>query len=203
MSIFVTDSGFKYVIPQVQNMKQSLNILKSQNKSYVTNDGQSVSLSWCQAPIWGPRPDFYQWQLQVCWCRAPSLMRGRVCRSQLLLALTSAVILGTKSRGSQNHILLSQIQDSPNLVVQVLVFISPRNRVAQLNPQVLDSLFVSFCDSQGYGGGIRTSLHAGNWLSLTVLLITPWHGPHRKHRSCVAVSSCCSAKMLVCKAVTQ
>jgi hypothetical protein len=24
-------------------------------QSYVTTDGQSVSLSWCQAPVWGPR----------------------------------------------------------------------------------------------------------------------------------------------------
>jgi hypothetical protein len=25
-------------------------------------DGQSASLSWCQAPIWGLRPDFYYCQ---------------------------------------------------------------------------------------------------------------------------------------------
>jgi hypothetical protein len=29
-------------------------------KSYVMmTEGQSASLSWCQAPIWGLRPDFY------------------------------------------------------------------------------------------------------------------------------------------------
>jgi hypothetical protein len=38
---------------------------------------------------------------------------------------------------------------------------SPRNRVAQLYPQALGSLFVASYDSQGYGGGIRTRLHAG------------------------------------------
>jgi hypothetical protein len=27
--------------------------------SYVTTDGQSASLSWNKAPIWGLRPDFY------------------------------------------------------------------------------------------------------------------------------------------------
>jgi hypothetical protein len=37
--------------------------------------------------------------------------------------------------------------------------ISPRNRVAQLYPQTLGSLFVAFYDRQGYGGGIRTRLH--------------------------------------------
>jgi hypothetical protein len=30
--------------------------------SYITTDGQSASLSWCQAPISGLRPDFYYCQ---------------------------------------------------------------------------------------------------------------------------------------------
>jgi hypothetical protein len=37
---------------------------------------------------------------------------------------------------------------------QVLVFISPRNRVAQLYPQALGFLFVASYDSQGYGGAL-------------------------------------------------
>jgi hypothetical protein len=61
-----------------------------------------------------------------------SLTRGWVCHLQLLLALASAVIHGSESRETHNHILLSQIRDSPNLEDQVPVFISPRNRVAQL-----------------------------------------------------------------------
>jgi hypothetical protein len=52
-------------------------------------------------------------QLRVCWCGALSLTRGRVCRLQLLLALASAVILGSESHGSRDHILLSQIRDFP------------------------------------------------------------------------------------------
>jgi hypothetical protein len=56
---------------------------------------------------------------------------------------------------------LFQIRDFPNLEGQVPVFISPRNRVAQLHPQALDSLFVASYDSQVYGGAIRTRLHAG------------------------------------------
>jgi hypothetical protein len=31
----------------------------SKSQRYVTTDGQSASLSWCQAPIWDLRPDFY------------------------------------------------------------------------------------------------------------------------------------------------
>jgi hypothetical protein len=49
--------------------------------------------------------------LRVCWCGALSLTRGRVFRLQLLLALASTVILGPESRGTLDHILLSQIRD--------------------------------------------------------------------------------------------
>jgi hypothetical protein len=50
-------------------------------------------------------------QLRVCWCGALSLTRGRVCRLQFLLALASAVILGSETHGTRNHTLLSQILD--------------------------------------------------------------------------------------------
>jgi hypothetical protein len=53
------------------------------------------------------------WQLRVCWFGAPSLTRGRVCRLQFLLVLASAVILGSESRRTRGHILLSQIRDFP------------------------------------------------------------------------------------------
>jgi hypothetical protein len=80
---------------------------------------------------------------------------------QLLLALASAVILRSESRGNHDHILLSQIWDSPILEAQVPIFMSPRNRVARLYPQALGSLSVASCDSQDYGGGIRPRLHTG------------------------------------------
>jgi hypothetical protein len=101
-------------------------------------------------------------QLQVCWCGALSLTWEWVCRLQLLLVLASTVILGSESCGTRDHILLSQIRDSPNLDGQIHVFITSRNRVAQLYPQALGSLFVASYDSQGYGGSIRTHLHAGS-----------------------------------------
>jgi hypothetical protein len=44
---------------------------------------------------------------------------------------------------------------------QVPLFKPPRNRVAQLYPQTLGSIFVASYDSQGYSGGIRTRLHTG------------------------------------------
>jgi hypothetical protein len=51
-----------------------------------------------------------------------SLTRGRVFHLQFQLVLTSAVIFVSESRGTRDHILLSQIRDSPNLEDQVPVF---------------------------------------------------------------------------------
>jgi hypothetical protein len=79
----------------------------------------------------------------------------------LLLDLASAVILGPESRRTHDHILLSQTRDSPKLEGQVPVFLSPRNGVAQLYPQALGSVFITYYNSQGYGGGILTHLHTG------------------------------------------
>jgi hypothetical protein len=82
---------------------------ESESESYVTTDGQSASLSWNKAPIWGLRPDFYYCETaRVCWRGALSLTRGQVCRLHLLLVLASAVILGTR-----DHILVSHIWDFP------------------------------------------------------------------------------------------
>jgi hypothetical protein len=90
-----------------------------------------------------------------------SLTRGWVCRLQLLLVLASAGILRSESRGTHDHVLLSQFRDSPDTEDQVPIYISPRNRVARLYPQALGSIFVASYDAQGYGGGIRTRLHMG------------------------------------------
>jgi hypothetical protein len=88
--------------------------LHSQQSHITTEVSQSVTLSWCQAPIWGPIPDFCYYQtVRVCWCGAASLTRGRVCSLQLLLVLASAVILGSHSCRTHDHILLSQIRPSP------------------------------------------------------------------------------------------
>jgi hypothetical protein len=54
-----------------------------------------------------------------------SLTRRWVRRLQLLLGRASAVILRSDSRGTHDHILLSQIRDSSNLEGHVPVFISP------------------------------------------------------------------------------
>jgi hypothetical protein len=78
----------------------------SQSKSYITTDGQSANLSWCQAPIWNPQPNFFLFliiirQLWVFWCRVPSVTRGRDCSLQSLLGLASTLFLW-----SHDHIIL-------------------------------------------------------------------------------------------------
>jgi hypothetical protein len=92
-------------------------------------------------------------QLWVCWSGALSLTGGRVCRLQLLLVLASAVILGSKSRGTHGHIYCLKFETHPTW----------RARSPYLYPPGTgwpSSLFVPSYDSQGYGGGIRTRLHA-------------------------------------------
>jgi hypothetical protein len=87
-----------------------------------------ISSSWRQVP-WDSRPLLFS-QLNTCGYSSyvtSSLTREWVCRLQLLLVLASAVILGSKSRGTND------------LEGQVPVFISPRNRIAQLYPQALGS----------------------------------------------------------------
>jgi hypothetical protein len=115
-----------------------LQLLLSENESEncVTTDGHLSSLSWCQAPISSWRPD-------CCYCQtvAGLLMWGALSDERKGLSFTIAagpaiaVIPGADSYGIHDHILLSQIRDSPNLEGQVSVFISPSNRVFQLYPQ--------------------------------------------------------------------
>jgi hypothetical protein len=99
-----------------------------------------------------------------------SLTRGWVYRLQSLLVLASAVILRSKSHGTHNHILLSQIRDSHNLEGQVPIFISLRNSVARLYRRALGSLLVALYDSHGYGGGIQSWLHTRFWLTHTSVI---------------------------------
>jgi hypothetical protein len=129
-------------------------------------------LSWCQAPIWGPKTRFL-FLSDSCglvdvrrplWQRTgPSFttVAGPRHRSH------------SRSRLSRNswYFIVSDSRLPPPPVGRVFVFTSPRNRMTQLNPQALGSLSVASYVSQDYGGGIRTRLHAGfRTLSKTKLL---------------------------------
>jgi hypothetical protein len=58
---------------------------------------------------------------------------------------------------------------------------SSSDRVAQLYPQALGSLFVAFYDSQGYGGGILTRLPPHGYYIMSGLLILT--GAYRRNDS--------------------
>jgi hypothetical protein len=123
----------------------------SQCQSYVTTDGQSASLSWRQAPIWGPRPDLY-------YChRGARLMWGALSDKRTGLSFTIAA--GSRQ---QSHSRVRVPRDSwPYFTVS-------HSRLPQSGgpgphiyiPQAPGSIFVASYDSQGCGGGIRTLLHA-------------------------------------------
>jgi hypothetical protein len=94
---------------------------KSETQSYFTTGGlQPISSSWRQAP-WDSRPVIL-FQLNTCG-HSPyvtsSLTIGWVCSLQFLLALASAVIFRSESRGNHDHILLSQIRDSPKMEARI------------------------------------------------------------------------------------
>jgi hypothetical protein len=98
-------------------------------------------------------------QLNACGYRpyVTSYLRRRfVCRLQLLLVLASVVILRSESRGTHDHTLHSQIRASLSVDVQVLVFISLKDRMAHLYHQALGSIFVASYDSH-YVSATETS----------------------------------------------
>jgi hypothetical protein len=112
------------------------------SSSYITTDSQSASLSWCQAPIWGPRPIslLLSWiilrQLRICWWGAASLTRNRVCSFQFCWASPAQPSSGLSTTGL-NIFYCPYFLDSPKMEGQVPVFVSPRNRVDQLYPRAL------------------------------------------------------------------
>jgi hypothetical protein len=112
--------------------------------------GQSVLVSGANlGPVIIFFLDIFFRQLRLCYFVAPSLSRGRGCNLllQLLLDLARAVTLGSKSRRTHGHMLLSHLRlpqpEGPGSRIYI-----PPNRVAQLYPRAHGSLFVSSYDSQ-------------------------------------------------------
>jgi hypothetical protein len=139
---------------------------QSQSQSYITTDSQSASPSWCQAPIWHPWPIFlsveiFFRQLRVWYFVALSLTRGRVYNLLSLLVLASAVPLGSESRGTQDHISLSQFLRLPQPGGPVPRIYIPQEQGDPDIPPGTGFPFRRLYDSQGYGGGILSHLHTG------------------------------------------
>jgi hypothetical protein len=132
--------------------------------------GQSVIKSWCQAPS-GAHDQIYitVWQLQSCFCGAPSPTEGRlVCLLYMLLALASTVFLGSKFLGTCDCILLYQIWDFPFY------------RLLQLA-----------------GSHWRYSTTQSDSAPNLTFFITSWHRPHKNTALPLLECTCCITRNLL------
>jgi hypothetical protein len=64
-----------------------------------------------------------------------SLTRGWICRLQLMLPLASAVVIRSESRGTRDHIILSQIRDSPTWRARSPYLYTPRTGLPRYTPR--------------------------------------------------------------------
>jgi hypothetical protein len=89
-------------------------------------------------------------QLWLCYFVAPSLTRGRVCNLlvQLLLGLAIAATLGSKSRTTHGHILLSHLRLPQPGRPGPHIYIPQEQGGPVIPPRVLGSLFVASYDTQ-------------------------------------------------------
>jgi hypothetical protein len=98
--------------------------------------GKSASLSRCQAPIWGSKPDFCYCQTVAGWLIYSAFSDKRAGLSFTIAGgLASTVILVYKSCGTHNQSLLPQIQYSSNLTGQVPYLYHPGTVWPSYNPR--------------------------------------------------------------------
>jgi hypothetical protein len=138
---------------------------QSQSQNYFTTGGLPPISSSSQLNTCGRSPYI-----------ASSLTRGWIYRLQLLLVLASSFILGSESRGTRDHILLSQIRDFP---------------------------FVASNDSQGSGGGIRPRHQTGRILGNVHGLESSLYSPGADSNENTAPSSSSIVVMDGCLATAQ
>jgi hypothetical protein len=115
----------------------------NQSWSFITTESQSASPSWCQAPIWVPWSNFpllFDLFLDSCsfvnvvrplWWEVGSVLFSICCVS------SAQPFSDLSPKGLMSIFYCLYFWDFPNLEGQVPVFISPRNKVAQLYPQAL------------------------------------------------------------------
>lgn len=111
----------------------------------------------------------------VCWCGVPPLTRSWICNLLLLLTISRAVILRSKSCLSQDDIFLPPICDSPNPDSQVHVFISPSTRCPFCHLLWLAELQWRYS---------YPPPHRDVYIHFHREMFTVWWGQHRQH--CIA-----------------
>jgi hypothetical protein len=78
-------------------------------QSHVTTNGQSTSLSWNKAPIWGLRPDFYYCQTIACLLMSGTLSDERIGLSFTMYNVQCIYILHVILRYSFTNLILPNI----------------------------------------------------------------------------------------------
>jgi hypothetical protein len=120
----------------------SLTTVPSQTECYATTTGHSVSVLGFKLHVEIKTRFFVtsrNFQIFLCWA----------CLLQMPLIFASTVIIMPNSRESHGNIMLYHIRDSFSLYGQITVFISPRNKMDNLNPQEMDFIFTASNCSQG------------------------------------------------------
>jgi hypothetical protein len=131
---------YSNLLPQGSTDSQSQN----QSKSYITTDGQSASLTWCQAPIWDSWPILLLLSLIILdsyglvYVGRP--LWPEVGSTVFSFSWTTPVqpFSDLSLTGLMSIFYCLYFWDSPNLEGHVPVFISSRNRVARLYSRTLD-----------------------------------------------------------------
>jgi hypothetical protein len=121
--------------PLFSTRKRSDAFLFSKIQVQLFCDRRSVSQS---VLVPGLRPDYYYCQtFAVFLLWTPSLTRGRVCNLlvQLLLGLARAVTLGSKSRRTHDHILLSHLRLLQPLGPGLCIYIPQQQGVLFINKE--------------------------------------------------------------------
>jgi hypothetical protein len=97
---------------------------------------RQLILVFVSCSIWVTRPHFSYYQVAAFLSMCDALFDERAVLSFTTAAgLAGSVILRSESRRTHDHILLSQLLNSPNQEGFVPITIFPRNRVAQLQPR--------------------------------------------------------------------
>jgi hypothetical protein len=123
----------------------AMEMLHNKLKSKLLYDWQSVSMSWYRELLWDLRPDIISCRNVTVW-NLRSIIWGLPLWWEDGSAICSVITQWSESLRPV-IIFYCLIWDSPNLEGQVPVFISPRNRVVQLYPRAVGSLYVVSYDS--------------------------------------------------------
>jgi hypothetical protein len=121
-------------------------------------------------------------QLRVWWCGALSLTRGWVWRLQLLLALASVVIPESESRGTHDHILLSQLETPPTWCARPTHIYIPKEQGAPVIPPGIGFPIRRLLRIIGLRWRYSNLPQRRGQLFFKVRVTLQRHGPHIKHR---------------------